>query len=346
MNSRLIELKLAWEGFSVSHLPLVGFDGSRFCAVNQAGDPGIFFLIPFFGKSFGLSLQMATQVFFYGLISFSLAIGLMGIWKLVSVRRFLLALAYYAFVASRMQDVYCVYALAPMTLCPWIIWFEKKGLFSASQWTWNSGFWLVAGLFSGFMEIIRSGASLILIPFIFGITFWRYDFFKFIAVFVFGAIMPSLFMQGATMKAEKFLELNGVTASLNLKHPLFHNAYLGLGYTRNPDGIIHEDQFAFNKFAPAKYGSVEYGKASAVAFFHFIFKNPFFYFKQVFEKAGGVLFIALFYLNVSLFRKQKYKYPLLAGMAVAAIPGILVIPDHSYLLGVVGYSVVWWSFSE
>ena len=153
------------------------------------------------------------------------------------------------------------------------------------------------------------------------------------------------------------------------QHPLWHNAYIGLGYLPNPYGIEYADQVSIDlvqrNHPGATYLSSAYEAALRSAYFHIAFHNPGFFIHDIWVKTRTIVGDALKHfwlapilvaLGLLIRRRRKETLVVLALAAPALVLGaaspVLTTPITRYSLGWLGaVGAVWllsigWTIAE
>jgi hypothetical protein len=149
----------------------------------------------------------------------------------------------------------------------------------------------------------------------------------------------------------------GVSGTLDIKHPYWHAMYLGLAYIKdNKYGIVCEDWYAFRKaylIDPTldfkfKYWAVissRYEEIIKNLYFDILENDPVFVMKTYFLKSIEILLYILIFFNIGIILlflvKPGYKkyVPFLLGVAFYSIPGILFLPQLRFILGALSMSI-------
>ncbi len=144
------------------------------------------------------------------------------------------------------------------------------------------------------------------------------------------------------------IALSGVEVRGNLEHGIWHNVYLGFGFTPNPYGIRWDDTVgaAHARANGAEFGTPEYQPMMRKLVFSILLKDPVFVLKSVVRRFAGEVWLigGLAYAQIGWLAAGLALWPLVlltrngwvygVVVAVALLPPVLTWPSPQYSLGV------------
>ena len=317
-------------------------------------DPGIYYFIPKLAQMFSISLPVATQLFFTGLLALSGIAAAIGIFRLFKSNyvRFCGVIMLLAFVRRGfyVTDVYQAPAIAVIGIIPLGLYaFSRGGMrIQIATLIWS-------GLLCSLCNQIRSHSGTLGLLFLLTciiIRCWKEkkafrQILLRIAVLFICCIPIWGFMEYQIKQRNDFLLQHGMNASdLTSGHFFWHNMYIGLSWLPNQYGIKWNDNCAVDKVlseAPdVKIGSVRYESELRRHYFELVKKDPVFIVKTYLSKVLYLFnfhwpFIILPFL-VLLFSQRRNEQlfylamflPMLAGFAM----GLISIPkEYPYSMG-------------
>ena len=141
----------------------------------------------------------------------------------------------------------------------------------------------------------------------------------------------------------EFLRSQGLEKEITTqRHPLWHNAYIGLGYINNSLGIREEDGCGEDYVRSVKpwidANSAEYESILKSRTLSIIFHNPVYFLIQLSAKLGVILFYFFFFGFPNIYLFWKYGFPewgwyFVPSALAGALPGLIMSPEVYYLLG-------------
>jgi len=338
-------------------VPFVGYDGNAFISCGISDDVGIYYFIPQLVSSFGVSLDQAINLFFYGLLFIGFFLGLLGfflLYKSLLARSLsLVALTTLFLVSTRLIDVYVAYVVGVVAIMPLFLYFLKREkvdtLFLVGQFFF--------GCIIGFLHFVRafsSGASLL---FILVITLcaraWHWkEKLLLLGVLCAGLLVPKLYFDNLFHQHEQFAQKSISTYySAPKRHVFWHSVYVGLGFLTNDKGIRWDDSVAIEKARAidpeAIYPSQRYEQVIKNEVITVFKKDPRFVVHTFFAKIGLLLYYLLLAANFGLvaayLRPKPWFVELGFWTAVAfnALFGLLTVPCRPYVLGFIACCVVY-----
>ena len=354
MPSRLENINYAIQGYEHTGVPLIYYNGKALSPAGITDEIGVFYFIPLVARWFDLEAEQAASCFYYGVIYFSLALGFAGACFLFRswVSRFLalLGLIWLGLISFQSGSVYSVPPATVAAVLPLFLYFSNKIKFT-SLFLWVGIF---SGAAIGFSNSIRPhGATGLILLMIVLIIFLNYpikDKLKILSALALGLLIPILTFTYLSGKRDAYLTQQ--TETYQPSEPrslLWHSIYIGFGYLNNPLGIKYKDSVAFDKVSSISPDTIifsdEYVEIIKEEVFRLIESHPNFVIKTVFAKIGVILFYLLYSANMGLIAAYYYPknraldYAFFIAMLFSIIPGILVMPFGSYILGYIALSL-------
>lgn len=338
-------------------MPLVGFDGHAFKPAGFTDDVGIYYIVPRIATWLELDLERSVDVFLGSMVLLSLVACMGGMFLLYrrwSVRFVVfLMLAGVSMVALNVGDVYLVNSSVVIAMVPWCVYLHRRE--SLSAWHLLAG--LPAGILIGTANFLRSHSGTAVLVFLLALVLSRprADRTKnalLAAVVLLGILLSSMPFRIAVRERDRFLERNAPGyGTVVARHPFWHSIYIGFGYLSNEYGIRFDDAVAARKvreISPkAAYVSAEYERILRGETFHLALRHPLFVLRTIFAKAGVLFLFFLIFANLGFFYRKRFpqdpaeEISFFASLAFSALPGILVIPQHGYLLGYIAFSALY-----
>ncbi len=317
-------------------------------------DPGIYYFIPKLAQMFSISLPVATQLFFAGLLALSGIAAAIGIFRLFKSNyvRFCGVIMLLAFVRRGfyVTDVYQAPAIAVIGVIPLGLYaFSRGGMrIQIATLIWG-------GLLCSLCNQIRSHSGTLGLLFLFAciiIRCWKEkkafrQILLRIAVLLICCVPIWGFMEYQIKQRNDFLLQHGMNAAdLTSGHFFWHNMYIGLSWLPNQYGIKWNDNCAVDKVlseAPdVKIGSVRYESELRRHYFELVKKDPVFIVKTYLSKALYLFnfhwpFIILPFL-VLLFSRRRREQLFYLAMFLPMLPGfamgLISIPkEYPYSMG-------------
>lgn len=347
MDSRLDYLQHAVDGYTASHILLVATDGKTFQPAGFTDDLGIYLFVPLIKSLLHINLELAIQIFFAGILMFTLIVGFIGCFLYYKNKYSrIIALAYtliLTILAYEISDVYIAY-LVPLSLLPLFLYFYKRNKTDK----YFILFLIFSGILIGFFNLIRGNSGTALLIFIIlNIVFCYQKKYQeklyLISSIILGIILVNIFLQYSFSLRNNYLQTNNPNfdvGSATNAHPFWHQIYIGFGFLTNPYNIVYSDEISFNKAKSINPNvvlcSAEYEKILKKETLLFIFKHPVFTINTFFAKIGVLLFYALIFFNIGFYfiikQKGAINISFLAAILFTSIFSILVIPTISFAL--------------
>ena len=327
------------------------------CSVDD--DPGLFY---FAGKFMSLTGLSSTQALAYLYSILCLAgVGVMMVFILILFKSFwgrIVGLAsFFVLTLPKFFDYFTADVYAYVAILNQIIFFYFIVLFKVRlKWIWALASICIIGLLVGYADTLRSYSTfhfLLVAPLlvIFSQHYRALQKTLLLGLFFLSIIFTSIHFKFLNGKAvEKASELNPGVHFSRSGHPLWHNAYLGLGYIENPWGIHWKDEFAVNfvkqKDPRVKKYSSEYEHILKQEFFRIVREKPFYFVKVNLAKAKKIVsrFFKNLWLLLILLPLVGLEWPLLVALAFSlgfqSIPVFVGIPYNQYCSGVMAIGIV------
>ncbi len=353
MPSRKQNLEAALKGLEISGEPLIAFKDGKFQTVTKSDDLGSYYFIPKIANFFNLNIDTAIFVFYASLIFVSIIISLFWIYNSAKSTKSLiypiflvLLISSFAYIVG---DVYIasffsVFSLIPLFLI--VLKSKKKWIIILSL--------VIIGLLIGFSNFLRAHAATPIMLFILLYvllhkqTLLRNKLIMCFALVV-GVFLFSFWKENIISKRDHFLHSKNMIVEQVNKHSLWHNLYIGLGFLKNNYGLQYKDEVAIKKVATinneVKKSSRQYYHILKQEYLKFIKQNPKFFIKTIMAKTGLVIILFLIFSNAGLYflftKPQDFSsiIPYTISLIFSSLPGILVMPRFSYLLGFLSLSV-------
>ncbi|MBI4022813.1 hypothetical protein HY375_01465 [Candidatus Berkelbacteria bacterium] len=369
MDSRYQDLVRAVDGYAATGQPLVGlapgepspgFAGTLFAA-GYSDDLGSYAFIPLIARLLDVSLDQAITIFFVGIIGLSTLLGLVGSWLLFRrwPERLMLAfgIAFLVYRSLRIGDVYVVPAMAVVAVLPLF-------LVLVTRWARSPAlplFLLVAGVGLGASQLIRAHAATPVILFILVLVLLAREFrwtqrLGLMASLAVGVLIPLLAMQLLVAQRDRYLHAHEPRyEERGASHPLWHPAYVGLGFLDNRYDIRWDDSVAAEaakRIDPeAPYLSARYDAALKQAVLTLVRTDPLFILTTLAAKLGVLGLYFLLLANLGLLASLLFPKPIAVEWAFwpaigfAALPALVALPVAPYFMGLAALAVLYGALS-
>jgi len=356
MSSRMGQLQIALAGWNLTGLPLVGKAPTYWAAAGFTDDVGLYYFVPLLSRLLNWPLEKSLDLFLGG----ATLLGVLGAgWFLALAFRTVRARAVTALgltllvaQALRVSDLYVLLLFTLAPAAAFIVWAEKTK--PRLGWAWMAA--LPLGILYGYANRVRSQsgmAALLLLGSWLALTdrFPRRAKYAAVALVLAGMAVPRAHFGSMEKARDAFLEshIPGFEAK-KIQHPIWHNIYIGLGYLPNPYGLSYSDTVAANRVkavAPeVAYCSAEYEKVLKRETILFARQHPGFVAETLAAKMARVLWLVFLYANLGLLYlpfvrpPPRLWMPFIPAALFTALPGILVMPEKTYLFGLLSLSVV------
>lgn len=357
MPFRYNELGKTLKGYQLTHSPLVSAENGNYFAAGFTDDKGMYYFVPKLAEMFNTNLDSAINIFFGFLLIFSAMVSILCflfmfnslIIRVVSVVG-VLAITFSAYQCS---DLYIAGYFVVASLVPVFILIEKKRN--------RFGKFLVLSLFfSGIVigcgNFIRynSGTGVLLFILVWLILnkqlLFKHKCFC-LVILCFSALIPSLKINSILRQRDSFISANEEKSVRRPeKFPFWHLVYIGLGYFENNRGLKYSDShgknFVSSKDAKIEYLSEEYNLVLRNEMISIVKHDLLFFLKTIFWKMLILLKKVVKYLNYGLifcfYIKPSLRsvLPFIIAVCFYMIPGVVVIPEDKYVIGMLTLVVI------
>lgn len=356
MPCRYESMQNAINGIDSSNTYLVGYSPTEgISAIASSDDMGLYLFTQFFHKHFHLDANQILYLFYFLVFTLGFILASVGVLKLfkhksskilgISSITLLLLISYYV------KDVYIMYYLST---CLALLF-----LYLAQQAQSNKTR-IIIGLFFGiaiaFINVFRIYSSMALLLFILSsILIHKNNSFKsksFYILFLFiGMSLVNLFFNHIIDERNTFFKEKKIAHNESNSHHIWHAIYVGFGYIGNDKIAYFSDKTGENKikknYPKVIYNSKEYFELIEKEAILFIKQNPKFVLQTLIAKTSMIVLFFLIFGGIGIFYTIKYSFytleqvPFLLALGFNSIFGILVVPRVSYLLGFIGFSILY-----
>ncbi len=348
MPARATELAGALAGFARTSVPLVIFDHGGFRAAGAYDDAGLYLYTPLAARLFGTGAQGSLAIVLAALLVPAMAAALLAVPRLFRTVpgriAGVAAIVGSAIVAWWIGDEYVALAAAVLAVLP----------FAGTLPGRRSGAGVLAlllacGVFLGITETLRAGAALPALAFTAGVLAARVHWSRrarlaAVVALAAGTCLPIVGLRALQANRDRWLaaRVPGYEVPLHI-HPVWHSAYIGLGFLSNDLGLRYKDEVAIGRvraldpgagFVTPRYEALMRGEV-----FRLIREQPAFVAVTEAAKAGVLLLMLLVFMNVgliaALWRRPPWRVQLSFWLALAAgsLTGFMAIPHLPYVLG-------------
>lgn len=357
MSERYWDLENDLAGYRETGIPLVAKMGELWGPGGGADDVGLYYFVPKIAVRTGWSLARSIDVFLASMLVLGLALGTVGF--LLYFRRWVsravaaLALLGLALIVGRFGDVYIAQFTTSAVVVPWTLYFCKQ----SGNRRWLPIALLVGGILIGTAGYIRSYSGTAALLFLLPMCVFAMEGSRLLRAFLLvcvgaGMLVPNVMFHNALARREGFLaQTCPQYPLLQRRHVLWHAVYLGFGYLQNDLGIQYKDEDALQRaltVAPGtEFYSEQYEHVLRNEVLGLILHHPLFVFMTVASKAGVALGLTVAFANIGLPLAVYWRKPwpidlaFWAAMAFSALPGLLVIPRPTYLVGLMSFAALY-----
>lgn len=355
MPGRYENIEYAIQGIDSSHTYLVGVQNGNFAPVVTSDDTGIFIFAQFFHNLFNFNTNQIIYLFYF--LSFFIGFSLFsyGLYRFFPQKKTrvlgLILISLFTMISFYVRDVYIASflatALVPISLYALL---KQKNIFS----TLSLG--VILGTAITFINYFRiySATGLLIFIIAFALLLWKTKW-KNRALFITGLFIGSFLLNTSfnhlVNKRDIFLKENNIKHNNSTQHHIWHSLYIGFGYIGNAQIPQYLDEVAGEKvktISPSTiYCSQEYFDILKKETISFIQQNPKFVLQTLIAKTSMVILFFLIFGGIGIFYTIKYSFytleqvPFLLALGFNSIFGILVVPRVSYLLGFIGFSILY-----
>jgi hypothetical protein len=366
MPSRLEMLQAAVAGYQKTGMALVGYQNGAILPAGWNDDVGMYYVVPKLMSWFHLSLNIATDVFLWGIIVGAYILGVVGILLLcktiVGKVSGIIVLLLLTLLSIKHGDVYVMNMSAVLAVVPYMTYVLTRMKFN--RWTWVLT--AVAGLLLGYAEFVRAGSArgslLLILVLLLGYKLASTKLrAALIAVFLVSFFIPKLHFGILFAQRDAYVKEHATTeVSLTQQHPLWHSIYIGLGYLPNSYGLEYRDEIGFAAAEKVSPGvvmySAEYESILKTKSIQFVKDHPGFFVKTLIIKAKntyftpldprGVSIMALFFLlgiigAIWARPKAIITWAYAVGALVYGLIGLIVVPFPYYIFGYMAVALLY-----
>lgn len=356
MPTRADQLAATLTGWSQTGVPLVQSIPSGFAPAGFSDDPGLYLVVPWIARTFGLGLIQATDAFFISALVIAAVAGIIGNWRLcttnaarVYATAVILALTA---VAYRIGDVYILTFAMPAAFVPWILHLLRGRAITKS----SLALMVLLGASAAFSHLVRSHSGTAVVIFALTLTFFC-DHASFrrrlavVALLVAGALLVAVPFSMIVQDRDAFLlEQDSHYSTDRTAHPFWHSVYIGLGYIDNPYVAEYRDEVAIatvrNTSPDAEYLSRDYESILRREVFRIARTDPWFMVRQLCAKLLAIGYKLLLFMNIALFAllfarpSRAVSVAFLLAMSFQSLPALLTIPHRAYMLGLYTFTAL------
>lgn len=336
----------AWNKTGLPFLIMNG-EGNILPLENYAADDlGFFYFVPCLARIFEISLIDALWFFDAIVVVVGVLIAITGFWCLaqtaVEKLVILIGIAGLSIVMFMVGNLYIAPFFA-FSFFPWIF-----VLLNAKRYKSLLVYWVLAGFIIGLTGLVRIYAGVAL-----GIAGLAVTFLNTKKI---GLILACMICMTAgigvysywfsTKISQRNVYLNAHEIfhdAYKLRHNIWHNAYIGLGFITNDLGLCYSDNSAMQRVKVIRpdvlCNSSEYDQVLKNEFFSFCKQHPLFLMRVVFAKLGVLTLYLFMFGNIGLlcawfYRKPWFiELPYFFAFCFSALPGLLTVPVAEYLMG-------------
>ena len=358
MQCRIADVSHAIAGYAKTGVGLVGWNGEKFLSGNMGDDPGLYYFVPRIAALTHTETRHAISLFLIGLALLGLIPGIIGAllhfktWTGKAIA--CAAMGLLTVISLRVGDVYIASSASVFATIPLFLYFAAKNRFTP-----QFGFFLfAAGIAVGAADWIRAQAGYGPLLFMavaigFGLTkIALKQRAALLACLVVGMFASGLVFRSIHNRGEAYLAAHQPGYQpLAQRHVVWHSIYIGLGFLDNPYGIKYLDEIGRDKAASidpdVAFCSADYERIIRGEVFRIARAHRGFVLETLFAKAGVLLMYLLLFANIGLLAARRIPAPrwlnaaFFTGMAFSALPGLLVMPDLSYVLGYAALAVLY-----
>jgi hypothetical protein len=357
MPARYAFLQQTLKGLRETGHPLIADYGGGFAPAEHGDDAGLFYIVPLLANSFGFNLGKAIDVFLAGMLVIAFLVGTGGLFLFLTSWLGRIIGLVGMFLVSRVSlsagDVYIFESAVVMLLVPWFLYFSRERKSSRAFMV----FAFFAGFSAAFSNLIRNhSGTAVLIWAICIVAFYlncsRAQKLLLVTCMVAGCLIPELYFHGLLARRNSLL-LRDSSESMQLsgRHVFWHSVYIGFGFLSNDLVPAYRDEVGIEKvhsISPqAHYLSSEYEDVLRGEVINLIKHHKSFVVLNLAAKLGVITAVVLVSANLGLIAALKYPKPwplelaFWAAIGFTALPGILVVPYRSYMLGSIAFGFLY-----
>ena len=350
------ELTYALAGLKATGIPLVAKYGSTLYGAGFADNPGLYYYVPKIALATAIPLESATRLFLGGILLLGTLAGVIG-WcfytrsgrmRVLGTAAMLLVAA----IAFWVGDLYVFLTAVPLGTIPPLLALWRRRV--SPVW------WMVAlafvGAVLGFVGPIRGEAGFPVAIFAVALTVGRKQVSLArrageIALLCVAFAAPMLLFRTVLERRDHYLlrTVPGYTVQDRV-HPFWHQIYIGLGYLTNDRGIAYTDESGKDRATQLAPGTPQYSAQYESVLRREVLRiavhSPLFVAQTVAAKLGVLALYLLLFGNLGLLAAIRFRKPAVidlafaAALAVAALPGVMIVPWTTYLEGFISLAVL------
>lgn len=357
MASRYCDLLQTQDGYTLTGIPLLAYDGKRFLPAGFSDDPGIYYLVPLAARRLKVPIEQGVAALLLFAIIMSVALGVSGfiylLKSLVSRLAAIVALAVLTALAYHVGDVYVVEFATCAAVLPWLLYFIHQ----KSHARIFPVFLFTVGAVLGLAAVIRSSSAfpILAISVVLLVLYIPASVRQktvLIAFVLLGFSVPRLYLYQLLRTRDAFLKRNvvGYIPGYN-RHVLGHFAYAGMGFLSNPYVSAVSDEVGKNRvravcpnceFLSSEYDRILLRETALLAIQH-----PYLAVCTILAKLGVIAGIIILFANVGIVaavcypKSWKVEFAFWAGLAISAAPLLLFAPNQQYIVGLMSLSATY-----
>jgi len=355
MPCRYDELVKTVAGYAKTGLQLIGFDGTQIFPSGISDDVGLYYFIPKLVRLFGISLDYAIEIFFYGMVVASCVFGIAGFFLLNRSWLFrtvaVAGLVAFSFVSCRgMTDVYLVASSLAVALVPWALYFMR----GRKKNTTCGIFLFLSGVAIGYAHYIRAfsgGAVFIFLFLSLVLNTMRpcKNRLLLCGVLLCGLIVPIVHFK--LLLADRKNYFGDQFNTFEARHVFWHSVCGGFGFLNNDLGIAWDDKAIIEKIKKnnprVEYPTREYEVAARKEVFNLARNRLHFFMTTIFAKLGIIFYYFLLFANIGLFvafffrKSWRIELLFLSALVFSSLFGIIALPGRYYLSGFIAFAVLY-----
>jgi hypothetical protein len=344
MTSRYVAMVQAVRGYHCTGTVTVGFDGHHYLQTGRGDNFGIMELIPTASRFIGSPLADTYDILIFAVISSGLLIGYAGFWNLYPDRQ-LRGIGAAVFLClgiaeATVADEY-LFQISPLIAgIPWLLHFGlKRKPFALT----TSG--VLLAFCCSWCSLVRTGTLAICMTFLLTMFVVRCRIqkpFLPILLIVLACVPSGLFERSLIAHRDIALAKVGATATAMNGRPMWHTAYIGLGFIPNSEVSEYRDEVAYEKVRSidptAAYNSQKYEAILRREMWSIVKRRPTLVICVLAAKAGIVILLGLILLYPArrlMFAERAvfwFDAAFVLTMGMSAMNAIAAVPRPRYLL--------------
>lgn len=349
MPKRYLSIVETMAGLQQTGVPLVAAQNGLLDSANVNDDPGIYYFVPLIAQRFHLSADAAIDVFLGGMLGLSVLLGLLGCWLVLRTwpgrLAALVQLALIGGLALVTGDVYVAPVAAAVGCVPLFLYFVARGRADVPF----ALFLFAAGAATAIAQTVRTYAGtpvwlLIVTWLVLGFRAPRGRKLVLVGSLVCGIVAWQAFFGAMLDRRDAYLVRSQPGYAVQHRvHIVWSSIYEGLGFLSNDYGLVWNDEAAganIDRIAPGlRFTSPEYEQVVRGEVMRIVREHPYFTARTLFAKLGVMAMYLLFSAHLGLAAAALSARSLVRdasfwpAMALAGLPGVLVMPWHGYVSG-------------